>query len=137
MERAMVGTGQHQATVLSRNLRTLGVVANLSPMLGLFGTVVGMIRAFAVISKVGTGNPSLVAGGISEALITTAAGLLVGIPSLAAYHYFRSRGERYLFEIETIAFELLHILSLQMEGRGGLRPQAVPAPESAAEVEEA
>ncbi|MAE06104.1 MAG: biopolymer transporter ExbB [Nitrospinae bacterium] len=113
MERAMVGTGQHEATVLSRNLRTLGVVANLAPMLGLFGTVVGMIRAFAVISQFGTGNPSLVAEGISEALLTTAAGLLVGIPSLAAYHFFRSRGDRFLFEIETIAFELLHIIAVQ------------------------
>ena len=131
MERAMVGTGQHEATVLSRNLRTLGVIANLAPMLGLFGTVVGMIRAFEVISKVGTGNPSLVAEGISEALITTAVGLAVGIPSLAAYHFFRSRGERFLFEIESIAFELLQILTLQIapvEGgvRSGRRPQGVP-----------
>lgn len=142
MERAMVGTGQHEATVLSRNLRTLGVVANLAPMLGLFGTVVGMIRAFEVISKFGTGNPSLVAEGISEALLTTAAGLLVGIPSLAAYHFFRSRGDRFLFEIETIAFELLHILSLQMGqdgtgGRGTRLPQAAPSAETAPEAEEA
>jgi biopolymer transport protein ExbB len=131
MERAMVGTGQHEATVLSRNLRTLGVIANLAPMLGLFGTVVGMIRAFEVISKVGTGNPSLVAEGISEALITTAVGLAVGIPALAAYHFFRSRGERFLFEIESIAFELLQILTLQIapvEGsvRTGRRPLGVP-----------
>ncbi len=134
MERAMVGTGQHQATVLSRNLRTLGVIANLAPMLGLFGTVVGMIRAFEVISQFGTGNPSLVAEGISEALITTAAGLIIGIPSLAAYHFFRSRGDRFLFEIETIAFEFLHILSLQIghDGSGGRSvqlPQAAPPAE--------
>lgn len=121
MERAMVGTGQHEATVLSRNLRTLGVIANLAPMLGLFGTVVGMIRAFDVISRFGTGNPSLVAAGISEALITTAAGLIIGIPSLAAYHFFRSRGDRFLFEIESIAFELLNILTLQIEPGGGLK----------------
>lgn len=131
MERAMVGSGQHQATVLSRNLRTLGVIANLAPMLGLFGTVVGMIRAFEVISKFGTGNPSLVAEGISEALITTAAGLVIGIPSLAAYHFFRSRGERFLFEIETIAFELLHILTIQIAPEGsavrtGLKTPSAP-----------
>ena len=115
MERAMVGAGQHESTVLSRNLRALGVIANLAPMLGLFGTVVGMIRAFDVISRVGTGNPNLVAEGISEALFTTAAGLLIGIPSLAAYHFFRSRGDRFLFEMEAIALALLQGLAAQSE----------------------
>ncbi len=128
MERAMVGTGQPEATVLSRNLRTLGVIANLAPMLGLFGTVIGMIRAFDVISQYGTGNPSLVAEGISEALLTTAAGLMVGIPALAAYHFFKARGDRFLFEIETIAFELLRILSIQTGQDGGaLRTSNRPA----------
>lgn len=121
MERAMVGAGQHEATVLSRNLRTLGVIANLAPMLGLFGTVVGMIRAFDVISQFGTGNPGLVAEGISEALLTTAAGLIVGIPSLAAYHFFKARGDRFLFEIETIAFDFLRILSSQTSQDGSVR----------------
>lgn len=131
MERAMVGTGQHEATVLSRNLRTLGVIANLAPMLGLFGTVIGMIRAFDVISQFGTGNPSLVAEGISEALLTTAAGLLVGIPTLAAYHFFKARGDRFLFEIETIAFELLHIISVQTGQDGSVkRPTIRPADRS-------
>ncbi len=111
MERAMIGAGQHESTVLSRNLRALGVIANLAPMLGLFGTVVGMIRAFDVISRVGTGNPNLVAEGISEALFTTAAGLLIGIPALAAYHFFRSRGGRFLFEIEEVALSLLQHLA--------------------------
>jgi biopolymer transport protein ExbB len=136
MERAMVGTGQHEATVLSRNLRTLGVIANLAPMLGLFGTVIGMIRAFDVISQFGTGNPSLVAEGISEALLTTAAGLMVGIPSLAAYHFFKARGDRFLFEIETIAFELLHIISVQTGQDGSARrPTIRPAYRSPATPE--
>ena len=137
MERAMVGAGQHEATVLSRNLRTLGVIANLAPMLGLFGTVVGMIRAFDVISQFGTGNPGLVAEGISEALLTTAAGLIVGIPSLAAYHFFKARGDRFLFEIETIAFDFLRILSSQTGQDGTARrasirpasPVGEPSPE--------
>ena len=115
MERAMIGAGQHESTVLSRNLRALGVIANLAPMLGLFGTVVGMIRAFDVISRAGTGNPNLVAEGISEALFTTAAGLLIGIPSLAAYHFFRSRGDRLLFEMESIALSLLQSLAAQAD----------------------
>ena len=113
MERAMVGAGQHESTVLSRNLRGLGVIANLAPMLGLFGTVVGMIRAFDVISRAGTGNPNLVAEGISEALLTTAAGLLIGIPALAAYHFFRSRSGRLLFEMESVALSLLQSLAAQ------------------------
>ncbi len=116
MERAMVGAGRHESTVLSRNLRGLGVIANLAPMLGLFGTVVGMIRAFDVISRAGTGNPNLVAEGISEALLTTAAGLLIGIPALAAYHFFRSRSGRLLFEMESIALALLQNLAAQAGG---------------------
>ncbi len=118
MERSMVGTGQHESTVLSRNLRGLGVIANLAPMLGLFGTVVGMIRAFDVISRAGTGNPNLVAEGISEALLTTAAGLLIGIPALAAYHFFRSRSSRLLFEMESVALSLLQNLAAQSEEPG-------------------
>ncbi|MDA1000433.1 MAG: MotA/TolQ/ExbB proton channel family protein, partial [bacterium] len=124
MERAMVGAGQHESTVISRNLRSLGVIANLAPMLGLFGTVVGMIRAFDVISRFGTGNPSLVAEGISEALLTTAAGLLVGIPSLAAYHFFLARGNRFLFEIESIALELLQVLAIRTQADSQARPAA-------------
>ncbi|MFP6870635.1 MAG: MotA/TolQ/ExbB proton channel family protein [Nitrospinota bacterium] len=137
MERAMVGAGQHEATVLSRNLRGLGVIANLSPMLGLFGTVIGMIRAFDVISQFGTGNPGLVAEGISEALLTTAAGLMVGIPTLAAYHFFKSRGDRFLFEIETIVFEYLHILAVQIGQDGSVRRTSIRPAERAAQAREA
>lgn len=137
MERAMVGSGQHESTILSRNLRGLGVIANLAPMLGLFGTVIGMIRAFDVISRAGTGNPSLVAEGISEALITTAAGLLVGIPALAAYHFFRSRGERLLFEIESFALELLQNLAVQYRPEEERPPseEAKPSARAAAREE--
>ena len=138
MERAMVGSGQHESTTLSRNLRALGVIANLAPMLGLFGTVVGMIRAFEVISQAGTGNPSLVAEGISEALITTAAGLSVGIPSLTAYHFFRARGERFLFEMESIALEFLQTLAQRSSDKSAVPPAGplrdVPAVESAVDV---
>lgn len=107
IERAIAGAGQHEASLLSSNLRVLGAVANLSPMLGLLGTVFGMIKAFNVISISGTGNPSLVASGISEALVTTAAGMLVGIPSLALYHFFRGRIDYFVFEMEEISLQLL------------------------------
>jgi biopolymer transport protein ExbB len=107
IERAIAGAGQHEASLLSSNLRVLGAVANLTPMLGLLGTVFGMIKAFNVISISGTGNPALVASGISEALITTAAGMLVGIPSLALYHFFRGRIDYFVFEMEEISLQLL------------------------------
>lgn len=107
IERAVEGAGNHESTLLMSNLRGLGVAANLAPMLGLLGTVAGMIKAFNVISSSGTGNPSLVAGGISEALITTAAGLIVGIPTLAAYHFFRGRADRLIFEMEEISIKFM------------------------------
>jgi biopolymer transport protein ExbB len=111
IERAIEGAGNHEAGLLVSNLRVLGAVANLAPMLGLLGTVMGMIKAFNVISQSGTGNPGLVAGGISEALITTAAGLVVGIPVLALYHYFRGRVDKFVFEMEEISLKLLEELA--------------------------
>lgn len=100
VERAIEAQGAHEATLLQANLRGLGVIANLTPMLGLLGTVIGMIKAFNMISTAGTGDPGLVAVGISEALITTATGLTVGIPALAAYHFFRGKVEKFVYEME-------------------------------------
>ncbi|MBV51419.1 MAG: biopolymer transporter ExbB [Nitrospinae bacterium] len=113
IERAIEGAGQHEASLLNSNLRVLGAVANITPMMGLLGTVFGMIKAFNVISQSGTGNPGLVASGISEALITTAAGMIVGIPALALYHYFRAKIDRYVFEMEEISFQLVEELSYE------------------------
>lgn len=103
VERAIEAAGAHEATSLESNLRGLGVVANLAPMLGLLGTVTGMINAFNVISQAGTGNPGLVAAGIAEALITTAAGLIIGIPTLALYHYFRGKVDKLIHEMEEVS----------------------------------
>jgi len=111
IERAIEAGGQHEASLMNSNLRVLGAVANITPMMGLLGTVIGMIKAFNVISLSGTGNPGLVASGISEALITTAAGMLVGIPALVLYHYFRGKIDRYIFEMEEIAIQLVEELS--------------------------
>jgi biopolymer transport protein ExbB len=113
VERAIEGAGQHEASLLTSNLRVLGAIANITPMLGLLGTVFGMIKAFNVISQSGTGNPGLVASGISEALITTAAGLVVGIPALALYHYFRGRIERFVFEMEEVSLQLVEELNYE------------------------
>ena len=111
IERAIEGAGQHEASLMNSNLRVLGAVANITPMMGLLGTVFGMIKAFNVISLSGTGNPGLVASGISEALITTAAGMVVGIPALALYHYFRGKIDRFVFEMEEVSFQLVEELS--------------------------
>ena len=111
IERAIEAGGQHEASLMNSNLRVLGAIANITPMMGLLGTVIGMIKAFNVISLSGTGNPGLVASGISEALITTAAGMLVGIPALVLYHYFRGKIDRYIFEMEEVAILLVEELS--------------------------
>jgi biopolymer transport protein ExbB len=127
IERAIEGAGQHEASLMNSNLRVLGAVANITPMMGLLGTVLGMIKAFNVISLSGTGNPGLVASGISEALITTAAGMVVGIPALALYHYFRGKIDRYVFEMEEISFQLIEELSY--DGIHKAKPETSSRPE--------
>ena len=106
-ERAIEAAGQHEVSLLNTNLRLLGAIGALTPMLGLLGTVTGMIKAFESIAQSGSGDPNLVASGIAEALTTTAAGLVVAIPSLAAYHFFRGRVDRLVYEMEEIASTLL------------------------------
>ncbi len=131
IERAIEGAGQHEASLMNSNLRVLGAVANITPMMGLLGTVFGMIKAFNVISQSGTGNPGLVASGISEALITTAAGMVVGIPALALYHYFRGKIDRYVFEMEEISFQLVEELSYEaVREKKGKEPEPPPSKKS-------
>ena len=91
LKEAVEDAGRHAVHGLERYLNTLGTIAAISPLLGLLGTVSGMIRSFTAITTEGVGNPAVLAGGISEALITTAAGLTVAIPALIAYRYLRGR----------------------------------------------
>lgn len=94
--------------VLEHFLTPLGTIANISTLLGLLGTVTGNIGAFGILGDGGTmGNPAILAGAISEALITTAAGLIVSIPALIFHNYFVSRVNRNLCEIESISSELI------------------------------
>jgi biopolymer transport protein ExbB len=121
VEKALESAGQIEANALMSYVRGLGVIANLAPMLGFLGTVTGMIKAFNAIAAAGSSHPSLVASGISEALLTTAAGLVVGIPALALFHFFRSRADQLITAMETVTLELLEDLTLQQHR--GLRAE--------------
>jgi biopolymer transport protein ExbB len=105
MER-LEDTGRHVVYELERFLNTLGTIAGVSPLLGLLGTVTGIIKAFNAINSGGSGDPRLLSGGIAEALIATAAGLCVAIPSLIAYRYLRGRVDRIVVEMEKDAMRL-------------------------------
>ena len=103
-------TGHHVVHQLERFLNTLGTIAAITPLLGLLGTVVGMIEVFTVISVQGSGNTELLAGGISKALITTAAGLTVAIPSLLFYRYFRGKVDELVVRMEQEAIHLVEVI---------------------------
>jgi biopolymer transport protein ExbB len=100
---------------LERYLNALGTIAAVSPLLGLLGTVTGMIQAFTVITAAGVGNPTLLAGGIAEALVTTAAGLIVAIPSLIFHRYFNSLVDRLAIEMESKSLKLLEMIQGERE----------------------
>jgi biopolymer transport protein ExbB len=106
MER-LEDAGRHVVHELERFLNTLGTIASVSPLLGLLGTVIGIIRAFNAISLEGTGDPRILSGGIGEALIATAAGLCVAIPSLFAYRILRGRVNRIVIQMEKEAMKLI------------------------------
>ena len=95
---------------LEHRHEAIAVLAAIAPLLGLLGTVVGMIRVFAAVSQTGLGNPELLSSGISEAMVTTAAGLIVGIPSLVAYNWLEGRAHSIIFDIEVHATRLLDML---------------------------
>jgi biopolymer transport protein ExbB len=114
VEKAIEGAGQHEAAVLRKNLMLLGFLANIAPMLGLLGTVLGLTRSFNAIATAGmAGNPGAVATGVAEALITTVFGLLVGIPTLAAYYYFKRKVEVRVLEMEEVSLALIEDLAYQ------------------------
>ena len=107
IKEAVEDTGRHVIHELERFLNTLGTIAGISPLLGLLGTVIGMIRVFSAIMIHGVGNANELAGGISEALITTAAGLTVAIPSYFFYRYFRGVVAEYVISMEEQAISLI------------------------------
>ncbi|MGH8228375.1 MAG: MotA/TolQ/ExbB proton channel family protein [Steroidobacteraceae bacterium] len=105
MER-LEDAGRHVVHDLERFLNTLGTIASISPLLGLLGTVTGIIKAFNALEAGAAGDPRMLSGGIAEALIATAAGLCVAIPALIGYRYLRGRVEGFVIEMEKDAVKL-------------------------------
>jgi len=110
MKESIQDAASHVVHELERYLNTLGTIAAIAPLLGLLGTVVGMIKVFAQIMAQGTGNASALAGGISEALITTAAGLVVAIPALTMHRYFTGRIDAIVVGLEQETIKLMDAL---------------------------
>ncbi|MFQ5510967.1 MAG: MotA/TolQ/ExbB proton channel family protein [Candidatus Krumholzibacteriia bacterium] len=117
VRQVMEDTGRREVKRLERYLVVLETVAAASPLLGLLGTVFGMIKVFSVISIAGVGEAGLLSGGIAEALITTAFGLSIGIPALVAYNFFDSRVENFVIKIEGVVHMLLKQIAA-MKGSG-------------------
>ena len=115
MKESIEETGRHVVHELERYLNSLGTIAAITPLLGLLGTVIGMIQVFSVITSQGVGNPTVLAGGISVALITTAAGLSVAIPSLMFYRYFRGRVDAHVVFMEQEAIKLVEVMHGERE----------------------
>jgi len=116
---AIEDAGIHEVPLLERNLGVLATIAHIAPLLGLLGTVVGMLKAFQVIEQKAMSmvpvNPGDLAGGIWEALITTVAGLSIAIPTYVVYNYLVSRVDNFVVDMEKSATELVNVLSDQRE----------------------
>lgn len=107
MRDALLDAGRQKTTVLERHLVWLQTIAQAAPLLGLLGTVLGMIKVFASISLSGIGDPQALSEGISEAMLTTAVGLAIGIPTLVAYNLLVAKSEGLVTEIEAYASHLV------------------------------
>ena len=110
MKESVEEVGRHVAHELGRFLTTLGTIASITPLLGLLGTVIGMIKVFTVITTMGLGDPGILAEGISVALITTASGLTVAIPSLMFYRYFQGKIDELVITMEQEALKMVEVM---------------------------
>jgi len=110
MKESVEESGRQVIVVLEKYLTTLGTIAQITPLLGLLGTVIGMIKVFAAITTQGVGNPGVLAGGISEALITTATGLCIAIPSLYFYRHFRARVNLLVLKMEDESLKIIDVM---------------------------
>ncbi|MCL4154473.1 UNVERIFIED_CONTAM: hypothetical protein GTU68_024286 [Idotea baltica] len=110
LKEALLSFGDRELVRLQKNLSALSTIASVSPLLGLLGTVVGMIKTFAVIQASGSPDSAVLAGGISEALLTTAAGLTIAIPCLLFHRYFTTKLKRLLADLDSIVFDVVELI---------------------------
>jgi biopolymer transport protein ExbB len=125
IEKAIEIAITHELARLERGLGVLASVSNVAPLLGFLGTVTGMIQSFGELAQAGLSNPGRVAAGISEALITTAAGLFIAVPVLMAYNFYSAQIQRMILEMETAA-------NLLLEAYAVIERAAIEAPRPAA-----
>ena len=102
--------GRQEMPAIRSHLTALGTIASVAPLLGLLGTVIGMISVFATISQASSINPSMLAGGISEALVTTAVGMVIAVPTLAFHNFFNNRLQHLVVEMERISLRTVAVL---------------------------
>ncbi len=125
--------GRHAVHKLERYLNALGTIAAITPLMGLLGTVLGMITAFSKITQVGVGDPASVAGGISQALFTTAAGIFVAIVAMIFHRYFKGKVDNYVIGMEQEAVKLIELVNQNNAGTPRPAPRsASPSAASAA-----
>jgi len=130
VEMALQDASAHELSMLERGLPVLATVAMIAPLLGFLGTVTGMINSFEALASVGLNNPAAVARGISEALITTAAGLAIAIPVQMAYNYFVTNVNALVRSMESAAHVVLEALGdAGPNDRSGADPRPEPAPD--------
>jgi biopolymer transport protein ExbB len=110
VKEAVEERGGREAVILEKRVGILSTIANLTPLLGLLGTVSGMIKTFNVISLQGVGNPAQLAGGIAEALITTATGLCIAIPTLVCHRILKDKAQSLIFEMEENSIRIIEIM---------------------------
>ncbi len=115
VKEAIEEVGSREVARLDKYTGIMGTIASITPLLGLLGTVSGMIKVFAVISTEGVGNPGVLAGGISEALITTASGLSVAIPTFVAYKYILSKADSLVIEMEEHSTHVVELLKAESD----------------------
>lgn len=115
MKESIEESGRQVLHELEKFLNVLGTIASITPLLGLLGTVIGMIKVFAAIMGQGVGDPTVLAGGISQALISTATGLTVAIPTLMFYRYFRGRVDELVIKMEDEALKMVELMHGERE----------------------
>lgn len=111
IEKAIESSAGVEVAKMERNLVILATMGKMAPLLGFYGTVTGMITAFESIAKAGMGDPGVVAGGIAEALITTAAGLTIAIPTVTIQYFFVHRINRFVLDVEESSIKFLDALT--------------------------